>query len=156
MHYHWSATTQLVCWSERSFVPPAVEEIGRVEDQTEVQRNDLQRRVLHFLIGPAHEIAQHHQVVSKIARIKRRVQDATIGKAAVEDDGADVEIPQQKIKIGRIKRRQPLLGVYRQVLRLDAGYELGPARSLDSMLVCVWGCYPRKVGRPAATPLSDR
>ena len=44
--------------------------LGLALARPDLRVNDLQRRVLHFLIGPAHEIAQHHQVVSKIARIK--------------------------------------------------------------------------------------
>ena len=52
---------------------PSIEEIGRVEDQSEVQRNDLQRRILHFFIGPSHEVTQHDKVVPEVARLKGRI-----------------------------------------------------------------------------------
>src|SRR3954469_1598281 len=111
-----------------------------------MQRDDLQRRILHFLIGPTHEIAQDNNVVSKVARIKGRIQNTAVGKSTIENDCTDLEVAQEKIEVGRIKRRQPFLGVDSHIFRCNMSYKLCPARSLDSMLVGVRNltCVERK------------
>ena len=127
-------------WATAPRSPPFGEKIGGVHHQAEMQRHHLQRRLFHLFVGSPDEIAQHDDAVIEVAGVEGGIEDAAVGEAAVEHHRAHIHVAEEEIEVGRIEGRQPLLGVDDEVLRLDAGHEVGPTRSLRSHARPRWGC----------------
>ena len=102
-----------------------------------MERHHLQRRFLHLGIGAAHEVAEDDDAIVEVAGVEGGVEDAAIGEAAVEDDGAHVHVAQQEIEVGRVEHRETLLGGDDEIGGVDAGDEFGPAGAFDGVLVGV-------------------
>src|SRR6266581_3934651 len=93
----WHALPQRV---PKSAGAPLLQQVGGICHQAEMQRHHLQRGVLHILIGATYQVAQNDHAVAEIAGIERRIENAAIGHAAVQNHGADAHLTKQEIEVG--------------------------------------------------------
>src|SRR3954451_4288808 len=74
-------------WPERSALsaaPPLLQEVGGVGHHAEMQRDHLERGILHILISAADEVAKDDHAIAQMAGVERRIENAAIGHATVQ------------------------------------------------------------------------
>src|SRR5262249_44963653 len=97
-----------------SAAPPR-QDVGGGHDDAKMQRDHLERRAVHLLIGAPHEILQDDDTIAEIAAFKGRIEHAAIGHGAVYHEYSGIEVAKQKIEIGRIEHGEALFRLHDDV-----------------------------------------
>src|SRR2546427_12774090 len=95
-----TSTTLNLSWTP-PLPRPGAQEVGRVDDQPQVERHDPEGRLLHLRREPADQVAADQHPVVAVGGVEGGVQHAAVGEAPGEHDRAPPHVPQEEVEIRR-------------------------------------------------------